>query len=200
MAEITVPDVDGLILDELTLTSPSQLNRSGWTGKRKVVGLPGIELWRGKATIDILETEENERAWRAFLFALRGPVNYFKWILPCNTHAGSRPVVGSSPGNGYTLPLSGMATSQTILEAGQFMTVPLPSGYKRPVCLTSDLVSNGSGVGTATFEPALGETPTVGATIETIDPYIFMAPTSSTQGFATTQGVSGTSFDVEEAR
>ena len=200
MSEITVPDVDGLILDGLTLTAPAQLNRSGWTGKRKVVGLPGIELWRGTATIDALATEEDERPWRAFLFALRGPANYFKWILPCNTHAGSKPVVGSAPGDGYTLPLSGMATSQTILEAGQFMTVPLPSGYNRAVCLTADLVSNGSGVGTATFEPALGETPTVGATVETIDPYIRMSPVATTQGMSYQQGVAGSSFDVEEAR
>ena len=200
MSEITVPDVDGLILDELTLTAPSQLNRSGWTGKRKVVGLPGIELWRGKATIDILPTEELERPWRAFLFALRGPVNYFKWILPCNTHAGSRPVVAAGPGDGYTLPLSGMAVSQTILEAGQFMTVPLPSGYNRAVCLTADLVSDGAGAGTATFEPALSETPTVAATVETLDPYIRMALVSTTQGFTMDGGVAATSFDVEEAR
>lgn len=199
MAEITVPDADGLLTDELTLTAPSQVNRSGWTGARKVVGLPGIELWRGKVTIDILSTEETERPWRAFLFALRGPVNWFKLILPCNTHAGSRPTVAAGATNGYTLPLAGMA-SGTILKAGQFMTVPLPSGHKRAVVLTADLVSNGSGAGTATFEPALGEVPTLGATVETIDPYIPMAPVSSTQGLGVTDGVSGTSFDVEEAR
>ena len=200
MSEITVPDVDGLLLDSLSLTAPAQVNQSAWTGKRKVVGLPGIELWSGKVTVDSLSTEEDERAWRGFIFALRGPVNWFKWILPCNTHAGSKPVVGSAPGNGYTLPLSGMATSQTILKAGQFMTVPLPSGYDRTVCLTADLVSNGSGVGTATFEPALGETPTVGVTVETKDPFIRMASTSSTMGMATQDGVSSASFDVSEAR
>lgn len=200
MSEIAVPSADGITLDQLTLTAPAQLNRSGWTGKRKVVGLPGIELWRGKATIDLLTTENEEQPWRGFLFALRGQANWFKYILPCNTHAGSRPVVGSSPGNGYTMPLSGMAVSQTILSAGQFMTVPLPSGYNRPVCLTAPLVSDGSGNGTATFEPALGETPTVGATVETIDPYVRMAASGSTQGFSLSEGVSGSSFDVEEAR
>jgi hypothetical protein len=198
MSEILVPSAYSLFLDELTLTSPSQLNRSGWTGKRKVVGLPGIELWRGKATIDLLTTEEEERPWRAFLFALRGSANWFKHVLPCNTHAGSRPVVASGATNGYTIPLSGMAAG-TILKAGQFMTVPLPSGYNRAVCLTTNLVSSG-GTGTATFEPALGEVPTGGATVETIDPYIRMAPSSSTQGFSISDSVSSTSFDVEEAR
>lgn len=200
MAEITVPDADGLLLDELMLSAPAQVNRSAWTGKRKVVGLPGIELWRGKATIDILATEEAERPWRAFLLALRGPVNWFRWLLPCNTHAGAKPTVAAGAGNGYTLPLTGMATSQTILKAGQFITVPLPSGYQRAVCLTVDLVSNSSGSGTATFEPALGETPATGATVETLAPYIRMALTSTVQGLSQSAGISGASFDVEEAR
>lgn len=200
MSLIATPDVNGLLLDELRLTAPSQVNRSAWTGKRKVIGMPGIELWAGRATIDMLATEADEREWRAFLFALRGPANYFKWVLPCNTHAGNKPVVGGSPGNGYTLPLSGLAVSQTILVAGQFITVPLPSGYDRTVCLTADLVSDGSGLATATFEPALGETPTVGVTVETKDPFIRMSPVSSSQGFTLSDGVSGVSFDVEEAR
>lgn len=200
MSEIAVPDPDGLLLDSLMLSSPSQLNRSAWTGKRKIVGLPGIELWTGKATIDLLSTEEEERPWRAFLFALRGPTNWFKWLLPCATHAGSLPTVASGASNGYTLPLTGLATSQTILKAGQFMSVPLPSGYVRPVCLTADLVSSGGGTATATFEPALGETPTLGATVETKDPYIRMSPVEAVQGFSMSEGVSGTSFDVEEAR
>lgn len=200
MSEIVVPDVEGLLLDNLMLTSPAQTNRSAWTGKRKVVGLPGIELWSGQVTIDLLSTEEEERPWRAWLFALRGPTNWFKWTLPCATHAGGLPTVAAGASNGYTLPLAGLTPSTVILKAGQFMTVPLPSGYTRTVCLISALASNGSGNATATFEPALGETPAFGATVETKNPYIRMSPTDPMQGLATADGVSGTTFDVEEAR
>ena len=65
MSEIAVPDYDDLLLDELDLASPAQVNRSQWTGTRKVVGMPGVELWTGKATIADLATEEAERPWRA---------------------------------------------------------------------------------------------------------------------------------------
>ncbi len=200
MSEITVPDYDDLILTGLSLSAPAQVNRSVWTGKRKVVGMPGIELWKGSITIDTQATETAEQPWRAFLWALKGPVNSFRWKLPCATHGGSKPTVDTGASNGYALPLTGLSPSTTILKAGQFMTVPLPSGAYRLVCLTADLVSNGSGKATAQFVPALGEIPTTDVTVETKDPFILFSPTEAVQGFGYDGGVSGTSFDVEEAR
>lgn len=199
MTEITVPDPEGLLLDELRLSAPAQVNRSAWTGRRKVVGLPGTETWRGKATIDMMATEDEERDWRAFLFGFGGQANWFRWPLPCATHLGPKPTVAAGASNGYTLPLTGMLASTRILKAGQFMTVPLPSGHSRAVCLTADLRADGSGNATATFRPALNETPTLGATVETTDPFIPMSPVESEQGFGMADGVSGASFDVEEA-
>lgn len=200
MAEIDVPDYEGLLLDGLDLAAPAQVNRSPWTGTRKVVGLPGVELWTGRATIDQLATEDEERPWRAFLFGLRGPVNWFRWPLPCNRHIGPKPVVDAGATDGYTLPLTGMQPNARILAAGAFMTVPLPSGHSRAVCLTAELRADASGDATAQFEPALGEVPDAADTVETTDPFIPMSLTESRQGFALDQGVSGASFDVEEAR
>lgn len=197
MSEITVPDNDGLILDGLSLKSPMQTNRSAWTGRNKSVGLPGGEQWRGKVTIDLNASEEDERAWRAFLFALGGPANWFRCRINCSQIAVSNPTVGSSPGDAYTLPMAGIGTG-TFLEAGQWLTVPLPSGRYRAVCLIADLVGSG-GTGTATFRPALGETPTVGATIEATNPFIPFSPTSDELGFGFSNGASSSSFDVEEA-
>ena len=199
MTEITIPAPDDLLLDSLTLYAPAQVNRSAWTGRRKVVGLAGAEIWRGKARIDTIATETEERPWRAFLFGLRGPANYFKWLLPPNRHIGPKPTVASGATAGYALPLTGMQPSATILRAGQFMTVPLPSGHKRAVCLTADLRTDGSGNATAAFEPALNEIPTLAATVETAAPFIPMSPSEPTQGLDSADGVSGASFDVEEA-
>jgi hypothetical protein len=199
MAEITVPFPDQLSLDGLTLDVPTQVNRSAWTGRRKVIGMPGTERWQGKTAIDLITTEAEERPWRAFLFALRGPANWFRWPLPCHSHIGPRPTVASGASNGYTLPLTGMQPNARILEAGQFMTVPLPSGHARAVVLTAPLRADGSGNGTAQFEPALNETPTLGATVETTDPFVPMALVDRTQGFSMSDGVSGAAFDVEEA-
>lgn len=176
------------------------MNRSAWTGTRKVVGLPGAEVWRGKATIGAISTEAAERPWRAFLFGLDGPVNWFRWLLPCNKHIGPKPVVDVYPSDGYELPLAGGQPNARILLAGQFMTVPLPSGHSRTVCLTADLRFDGDGFATAQFKPALGEVPDEGATVETTDPFIPMSLVDSEQGFAAVQAVSGASFDVEETR
>ena len=200
MSELTVPNHDNLYLDELRLYAPAQVNRSEWTGRRKVIGGPGREVWRGNVTIADIATEVDERPWRAFLFALRGPVNWFRWPLPCNTHIGPKPIVAAGAGNAYSLPLTGMQPNARILSAGQFMTVPLPSGHARAVCLSSDLVTDGIGNAIASFEPALGEVPIVGVTIETTSPYIPMSSTGSEAGFSLSDGVSGTSLEVEEAR
>lgn len=200
MSQIVVPDYANLLLDGLDLHTPGQVNRSQWTGGRKVVGMPGSEVWYGRATIDLLATELEERPWRAFLFSLRGPVNWFRWPLPCHTHLGPKPVVGASATNGYTLPLTGMQPNCLILEAGQFMTVPLPSGHFRAVCLGADLRSDASGDATASFVPALGEIPEADAEVETTDPFIPMSLASDRQGFGMADGVSGASFDVEETK
>lgn len=198
MTEIIIPDPDSLLLDSLRLYSASKVNRSVWTGRRKVIG-GGAELWSGKVTIDLICTEEEERPWRAFLFGLRGPANWFRWPLPCQRHIGGRPTVAAGAANGYTLPLAGMLANATILRAGQFMTVPLPSGHKRTVCLTTDLRTGGAGTATATFEPALNETPTLATVVETAAPFIPMSPVEPTQGLDSADGVSGASFDVEES-
>ena len=199
MAEITVPDYGDLLLDGLELNTPTQVNRSGWTGRRKVIGLPGTERWTGKARIDLLTTEEQERPWRAFLFGMAGPENWFRWPLPCATHLGPKPLVAAGATDGYTLPLDGMEPNARILRAGQFITVPLPSGHYRAVCLTVDLVTNGSGQATAQFRPALNEVPAENAEVETTDPFIPMSPVEGLVGLSTSDGISGAAFDVEEA-
>lgn len=199
MAEIPVPVADWLDFDRLDLSTPSQVNRSTWTGRRKVVGLSGAETWQGKVSLSGIATEEEERQWRAFLFNLAGPENHFRWPLPCNSHIGPRPQVDTGATDGYTLPLTGGQPNARILRAGQFMTVPLPSGHSRTVCLTADLRFDASGDALAQFRPALNEAPTAGVTVETTDPFIPMAPTAPVIGLSLDNGVSGTSFDVEEA-
>ena len=200
MPEIAVPEPSAMRLDGLRLRSPSQRNRSLWTGASKAIGLAGAEFWTGAISVPDIATELQERAWRAFLWALGGPQNWFRVPLPCNQHPGSRPLVGAGAGSGYTLPLTGMAAGQTILRAGQFMTVPLPSGRFRAVCLTADLIANGSGNATAAFRPALTEAPTLGATVETLAPFVPFSPTTDDLGLTWAEGVGSFGFDVEEDR
>lgn len=120
-----------------------------------------------------------------FLSRLARRQNTFRIRAACQTHIGPPPVVDAGAGDAYTLPLKGMAVSTTILEAGQWMTVPLPSGYARLVCLTADLITDASGEATAQFEPALGEIPAEDAVVETAEPYTLVrqsGPSAAWQG------------------
>lgn len=185
MAEITVPDQSLFVDKQWSLDIPAQQNRSGWTGRSKVVGLPGAETWRVTGRVRFRPTERMQRPWRAFFLALRGIQNTFRIRAACQTHIGPPPVVDAGAGDAYTLPLKGMAVSTTILEAGQWMTVPLPSGYARLVCLTADLITDASGEATAQFEPALGEAPAEDAVVETAEPYTLVRqanPSAAWQG------------------
>lgn len=199
MTQITVPDYSAIILTDIAVDVPAIANRSIITSRRQVVGQPGAERWYLSATIDAIATEQDERPWRAFLFGLKGIRNYFHFRVACQAHSGSRPTVAAGASNGYTLPLAGMTPNTSILQAGQYMTVPLPSGHKRLVALLVDLVSNGSGNATATFNVALNEVPTTGATVETLDPYVPVSSTDRRTSISYDNAVTGISLSLEEA-
>lgn len=199
MTLLTIPDADALILLGYSCDLPQQVTRSEWTNRRKVVGAPGAEVWRFKLAIEPLATELEEQPWRAFWFGLRGQANTFNLPMPKQRHVGPRPTVDSGASDGYSLPLTGMAVSTRILRAGQFLTVPLPSGHKRLAMLASDLVTDSSGESVAALTVALNEVPTGGATVETGSPYCPVALSQSSASISYDNAVGGFAFDVEEA-
>lgn len=199
MALLTIPDPAALILLSLTPVVPDQANKSIWSSRTQVVGMPGAETWALKAAIEPLATEDEERPWRAFLFGMKGRQNTFNYPLSCQSHVGSKPKVNAALSTGYTLPLDGMTVSATILKAGSFITVPLPSGHKRLVMLMADLVTNGSGQATAQLNFALGEVPADNAEVETLQPYVPVRSVGGGIGLGWENAVSGASFDLEEA-
>lgn len=199
MTLITLPTGFEFDAEDWEIDVPAQVNRSVFTKRRKVIGLPGAESWSCRLTVEPIATETDERPWRAFLLSLRGQQNTFNVKAACQSPPAGTPTVNSGATAGYTLPITGLAISQTILKAGQFMTVPLPSGHKRLVCLTADLVSNGSGNATATFEPALTEVPTTSTAIEMSNPYCPMSLKARSNGWTRNQGVAQFILDAEEA-
>lgn len=173
MSEVTVPNYGDIYLTAApTPDYPAQVNRSAWTGKSKVVGLPGAEKWMARFAFYGLESELDERPWRAFFAKLKGVENWFRLRVACQTPRGSNPLVAAGAGTGYTLPVKGMLPFAIHLEAGQYMTVLLPSGHYRCVCLTEHLIADAAGNATAQFSPALNEAPAVDVVIETGRPFI----------------------------
>jgi hypothetical protein len=199
MSEIFVPNPKGLILVDIAVDDPALVNRSIVTGRRQIVGQPGAERWFVSVEIDTLVNELEERPWRAFVFGLQGVRNWFKYQVACQCHAGAKPVVAAGAGNGYSLPLTGMQPSTRILEAGQWLTVPLPSGHSRLVCLTSDLVTNAAGAATALFNVALNEIPLLGVTVETANPFVPLNSSERRLGLQYSDNLSGANLTLEEA-
>lgn len=199
MSLIALPTGFDFIAEDWSIDVPGQVNRSVFTSKRRFAGLPGAERWFARVTVEAITTEFDERAWRAFLLSLRGQQNWFNMPANCQQPPSTVGAVGAGATAGYTLPMTGMAVSSTILSKGEFMTVPLPSGHKRLVCLTADLVTNGSGAATATFEAALGEVPTFGASVVLDQPFCPMSLRARSNGWNRANGVSTFILDAEEA-
>lgn len=198
MALITVPNPKQLIMTSLDVMVPDQMNRSVWTSRSQVIGLPGAEMWHITAELEPLATEKEERPWRAFVFNMRGRQNHFHFPLCKQCHIGPRPTVASGASNGYGVPLEGMVPSTRILDAGQFITVPLPSGHYRTCMLTSDLNTNEAGQAIATLNIALGEIPTGGTVVETATPFIPVVNSDNRVSFSYDGSLSGAQFALEE--
>lgn len=198
MAEIPMPAGD-LEDVEIELDQNFQVNRSAWTGRRRVSGMPGVQKWYASATVPGIATEEDERPWRVFKIAMRGPVNWARLKVACSQRTGANPTVRAGANPFTTLPLQGLPANATVLKAGQYITVPLPSGRHRLAMLMADLLTNGSGQGTATFLPELTETPAIGTTVETIDPYMAVAFVDARQGWKLSDGITDMPLVFEEA-
>lgn len=76
MAHVPFPSVN-LRGVSWRLRQPAQVNRSGWTGRRQVLGLPGGAVWEASGEFVTRIGQANFYELRAFLAALRGPVNTF---------------------------------------------------------------------------------------------------------------------------
>lgn len=163
---------------------PAQLNRSSWTGRSKIVGLPGAAYVSVTAEFVTQIGEDRARPWRAFFKQIARRWNSFRVPLgEAIQTAAANPSVRAGATAGTTLPLQGLPASAAVLRTGDFMTVRLPSGHERPVCLVAPLNSNGSGQGTAVFDTELGEVPATGIAVEIGRPWGLMRLTSDVPGW-----------------
>lgn len=178
----------------------NQVNRSGWTGARSVVRLPGAALWAVSAACKPLTREVDTWPWTAFLAALEGNANHFLMPYKCGQTAAPNPVAGAGGEQGSDqAPVAGMVPGGLYLHGGQGLTWLLPSGSRQLVLLTHDLVADGAGNGLARFRGALREAPAAGAAIEARDPVCEMAMVNNDIGWDDDEGVFKVAFDAEEA-
>lgn len=199
MTIIAMPTSANLVKFSIVPVDNVQVNRSSWTGRRQVTALTGAQYWKANFSPHELFEKSQIKEWRAFLIKQRGGANAFNLIVERNQRIGSNPTVAAGATNGNNTPLQSLPANSLILQAGDYMTVPLPSGHKRLVMLENDLVSNSSGRATAQFWPLLNEVPAANQTVETINPFCPMALSSSGNGWQYDNGRFSIAFEAEEA-
>lgn len=198
MALLTMPV--GALFTRRAWVPPAQnqVNRSGWTGARKVLRLPGASIWRVSATVFPMTREADTWPWKAFFTALEGEANTFLMPYACKQVTAANPVVREAEQGESTAIVGGMPVSRRYLHGGRALTFLHPSGRRQLVLLTQDLVADALGNGTATFRAPLRETPEVGAAVEAREPVCEMAMTAA-PGWGEDEGKYTLSFDAEEA-
>jgi hypothetical protein len=173
-----------------TLSRPSQVNRSTYTGARSVAANPWHGKWSFKVQLAPIVGETNFLPVRAFLASLRGATNTFR--LPATE--------GGQAGFGAATVLStvaqgavAMTVTGAAVQAGQMITVNDQ--------LLQIVTSTVSGANRAiTFEPALRAAATAGTSVNAAAPTCLVALTGSDVGWSVDQGqLYNLSFEVEEA-
>lgn len=200
MALISMPSSPSPLSVKWSLRQPTQVNRSEWTGRRKVTVLAGAPRWTAEVTLPRIVRREKARPWLAFLAACQGQANSFR--LPI----GGRPQIPGAPKvlvngggqTGYTLITDGWGTDGWATEglpAGSFVAV-----NDQLLQLTADAVPV-SGAVTLAFKPYLLAPPLDNAVVEVAEPYAVMAMSQDDNGW--TQGMIelfDIAFACEEAR
>jgi hypothetical protein len=181
---------------EWTLDRPAQVNRSQWTGKEQVVADPWHARWSAELTLRTLIGQASILAWRSFLVQLKGHVNTFRLVAVEAAQNAYSPTVQTTAGaSGTTLPLTGFpAVVATVMTAGQMFTV------NDQLCvLTADLVTNGAGQGTATFQPPLRASAAATTAVQVQRPTCLVALRDSTAGWSVDRGqLYGVKLTVDE--
>lgn len=159
------------------LIQPSQVNTSEWTGARQV--LPSNRgWWECQYSMPVISGTTNVLAWRSFFAQARGAANDFQ--VPVDVVAQSKlpntVLVRGAGQTGRSIITDGWPASSTVMKAGQFITIE-----NQLVQLTANATSDGSGIATLTFEPAIRAAPADNAPVEYRNPYCLMYMTEEPQ-------------------
>lgn len=188
---VPLPDLPALFASvEWTLVIPQQTNRSEFTGRLQVVGLPGAEHWRVKASVLPFANEAEQRAWRAFIVACRGVENTFHMpTLPLWPAPPEEPTITDSVTGNRAVELS----SVDAITLGMEATVEQADGHFRKVVVVG---IDGSNVH---FEPYLTSDPEIGSTFNIAAPFCPMRMTSNELSWRRDAVTGGFEFEAEEA-
>lgn len=166
------------------------VNRSPWTLRSKVAELAQPLLWSASFEVVPLIGQDNAYAWRGFLAALRGRKNSFRLVaVEKAQRTGANPtVVGSVAQAAMTLPLTGMAASQSVIPAGALVSVNFASGNSQMWILLQALISDDAGSASVPLAQPLREALSGGTAVETKLPSCLMRNAQATIGWGVDAG------------
>lgn len=173
---------------EWTLETPQTKNRSRWTGRTQVVGLPGAPYWTVNATVQEIATEAQARKWRAFMASLRGSENTF--LMPAlHTPQGSfvEPTVTANVAGGRQVDVN----DATNIAIGMHISILLTNGHYRLCVVVAKAVNRIS------LEPELAGT-AAAAAVRLNNPVSTMRMRQGQTSWVDSGGV-GFTLDADEA-
>ncbi|PTQ13726.1 hypothetical protein CLG96_00120 [Sphingomonas oleivorans] len=178
MAIIPFPNCPPVSGTRWQLNQPSQVNRSEWTGRRRVTILSEAPRWLCEVQPFDIVDDDAIWPWRAFLIDCQGKAHSFR--LPAVRTpqiSGITPRVNGGGQGGYSLVTDGWGASGTKLRRGQYVTI-----NDQLLMLTADVVS-ASGAATISFKPWIRNIPADDALIVVDMPTALMSMADDAPGW-----------------
>lgn len=191
MALVNLPDLPRLFSTvDWKLETPQMKNRSQWTGRTQVIGLPGAIYWTARAVVIPISTESAARKWRAFVASLRGAENTFLMpALPTPQAAlPVEPIVTAAVAGNRQVDVNDASG----IGVGMQVSILQTNGHYR-LCVVVGKIAN-----RISLEPELAGAPTIGSTVKVNNPVATMRLTSGSNGWSDASTVDF-SLDMEEA-
>lgn len=159
-------------VDRLQLLRAGAALRSRYTGKRQVANFP-FAIWIFQGTLIPMEGIDAGE-WRAFLVSLEGQKNTFRLPVPGSSkplagHAVNVSLNGSVAARAKSCSVVGPA-STVILRKGDYFNI----GDELKMS-DSNITTNGSGIATVSFQPAMRKAYAGGTLVQLQNPFIYLA-------------------------
>lgn len=141
---------------------------------------------------------------QGFIASQLGGYDSFQIVLPkisytkaTQTPSGTPTVTSATAAGAFSVPLNGLGANRTVLKAGDVFKF---SNHTKVYVATSDLTSNGSGVGTLNFSGALVTAVTIATTVTLTEvPFTVILDGDAQSYDVGIGGISSLSLDFREA-
>lgn len=178
------------------IDSPSQVNRSRWSGKDQVLGEPWHSRWSASLELVTIISEVNALACEAFLVELKGRVNTFRMpaVEGPQFPAFASPLVFGGVAQGATnVSVTNMPAGQNLLK-GHKLTI-----NDQMVMLMAPGTPTGPATLNFTFQPSLRQAASNGTPVEARTPTALVALAASARGWGVSPGqMYGIKLSAEE--